>query len=84
MTIGLHEDAEGVEMRIGGMDTGENVTVAGICPEGERAGGRPRYAYCAHCDDCVCDGPLTDTGGHDTTPGAARGASVGLWDRRVK
>lgn len=36
-----------------------------ICQEGERADGRPWYVYYVHCNNCVCNGPLIDTSGHD-------------------
>lgn len=54
------------------------------CPEGERAGGRPWYVYYVHCNNCMCDGPIIDTSGHNVTHDAARQASIDLWNWRVK
>lgn len=54
------------------------------CPEGERRDGRPWFVYYVHCNICDCDGPYVGTDGRNASPGAARDASIDLWNRRVE
>ena len=53
------------------------------CPGGERADGRPWYAYYVCCNACGCSGPPVNTNGRGAGHAAAREASIGLWNRRA-
>lgn len=52
-------------------------------PGGERNDGRTWFAYYVHCNNCGCNGPLTQTRHYNVSSQKARNASINLWNRRA-